>query len=128
MTVILDTHALIWWLDDHERLSSAARAVIADPSVGVHVSVASAWECAIKHESGRLPQVGALLAAFRPLMAQAQFAILPLEAEDVIRAGRLPRLHADPFDRALVAQALERGWALVSNETLLDGYGVRRVW
>jgi PIN domain nuclease of toxin-antitoxin system len=125
---LLDTHALLWWLGEHERLSERAFAAIADTANHVFVSAASAWECAIKAENGRLPQARALLTNFRAIMARARFSVLALEAEDVIRAGALARVHGDPFDRALVAQALEREWILVSNERLLDDYGVRRLW
>lgn len=128
MKLLLDTHALIWWAGDDRRLNAAAREAISDPRNDVSVSAASAWECAVKVQNGKLPQAAALVAAFRPTLQRAGFAMLDITLEHALAAGALPRHHGDPWDRMLIAQTLAEGMALVSKEKELDRYGVRRIW
>jgi PIN domain nuclease of toxin-antitoxin system len=124
----LDTHALLWWLGDDPSLGKRARSAIADKSNGVIVSAASAWEIAIKFRLGRLPDASELLSGFADQMRVQGFDPLAISVEHAIRAGLLPGKHRDPFDRMLIAQAQAEDLTLVSNETLFDGYGVRRIW
>lgn len=126
--LLLDTHALLWWLDGDDRLSETARAAIADPARSVRVSAASAWEITMKHRLGKLPGAAAVAEDVPGCIAGQGFEALAITLEDAVRAGRLPGPHRDPFDRMLIAQAQARDLALVSNETLFDGYGVRRLW
>jgi PIN domain nuclease of toxin-antitoxin system len=128
MSLLLDTHALLWWLDGDERLSPAARAAIADPTRQVLVSAASAWEITTKHRLGKLPGAEAVARDVGGCLAAQGFEPLPIALADAERAGRLPGPHRDPFDRMLIAQALARDLELVSVEALFDGYGVRRLW
>ncbi|MCL4714722.1 MAG: type II toxin-antitoxin system VapC family toxin [Hyphomonadaceae bacterium] len=128
MRLLLDTHALIWWFEDDPRLSQRARAAIGATRSQVVVSTATAWECAIKVPTGKLPQAAALLASFRPLLAKAGFDLLDMSLEHILAAGALPRFHGDPFDRVLIAQALAEGMPLVSKDKELDRYGVKRLW
>jgi PIN domain nuclease of toxin-antitoxin system len=126
--LLLDTHALLWWLDGDERLSDRARAAIADMSRTILVSAASAWEITTKHRLGKLPGAGDVAHDVRRCVAGQGFEELAITLADAERAGRLPGPHRDPFDRMLIAQAHGRDLALVSNEALFDGYGVRRLW
>ena len=126
--LILDTHALLWWLDGDASLSPPAREAIGDAARAVHVSAASAWEIATKHRLGKLPGAAAVAADVAGVLRLQGFEALPISVRDAEEAGRLPGPHRDPFDRMLVAQALGRGWTLVSNERVFDGYGVRRLW
>ena len=128
MTLLLDTHALLWWLDGDERLSPAARIAIADPARRVLVSAASAWEIATKHRLGKLPGAEAVARDVGACVLAQGFEPLAVTLADAERAGRLPGPRRDPFDRMLVAQALARDVALVSNETVFDGWGARRLW
>ena len=128
MTLLLDTHVLIWWLEDDARLSKRAHAAIRAPSERVLVSAASAWECAIKVPTGKLPQAAPILANFRPILAREGFLLLDITLEHILAAGALPRFHGDPFDRLLVAQALGEQLALVSKDEELDRYGAKRLW
>lgn len=128
MKLLLDTHALIWWFEDDPRLSRRARAAIGAADAQVMVSTASAWECAIKAPTGKLPQAAPLLAAFRPLLTRAGFDLLDMSLEHILAAGALPQFHGDPFDRMLIAQALAEQMALVSKDEKLDRYGVKRLW
>lgn len=126
--LLLDTHALLWWLDGDTRLSEAARSAIAEPERTVLVSAASAWEITTKHRLGKLPGATAVAENLRDCLAGQGFGELSITLADGERAGRLPGPHRDPFDRMLIAQALARELLLVSNETLFDQYGVARLW
>ena len=128
MTLLLDTHALLWWLEDDPRLSKRARTAMRAANEQVVVSTASAWECAVKVPTGKLPQAAPVLANFRAIVQREGFALLDISLEHVLAAGALPLFHGDPFDRMLAAQALAEGVPLVSKDRELDRYGVRRVW
>ena len=127
-SLLLDTHALLWWLDGDERLSAGARTAIADDSNVVMVSAASAWEITTKHRLGKLPGAAEVARDVAGCVAAQGFAELPITLRDAERAGRLPGPHRDPFDRMLVAQALRADLELVSNASIFDDYAVRRLW
>jgi len=125
--LLLDTHALLWWLAGDAHLSEQARAAIERARV-VHVSAVSTWEIGIKTQLGKLPG-GELLLAELPGTLEAQgFKELTISGRDAHTAGLLPRHHRDPFDRMLVAQSLRLGLPLVSNDPLLVPYGISLIW
>ena len=126
--VLLDTHAFLWWVADSRRLSTTAYDTIFDVTNTVYVSAASAWEIATKHRIGKLPELDELALDIAGAIASQNFEELPVTIEHAVRAGSLPGLHLDPFDRMLIAQAISRDLLLVSNEQLFDRYGVRRLW
>lgn len=128
MRLLLDTHALLWWLAGDAALSSAARTAIGDPANEVFVSAASAWEVATKHRLGKLPNAGPLAVDFAREIRRQGFATLAITLEHGQIAGALSGEHRDPFDRMLIAQAREEKLALISNEAAFDAYGVVRVW
>ncbi len=128
MRILLDTHAFLWWLAGNPRLVETARQAIAADENDILVSAASAWEIATKHRLGKLPEADALAGDVRGGIAGQGFDELPITVADAERAGRLPGPHRDPFDRMLIAQALARDLAIVSNEEAFDRYGVRRLW
>ncbi len=128
MRLLLDTHALLWWLSGDAQLSLQARRAIADRRHDILVSAASAWEVATKHRLGKLAGAGPLAVDFEREVLRHGFIDLPISMSHAQSAGALAGAHRDPFDRMLVAQALEEKLALVSNETLFDNYGVTRVW
>ena len=128
MRALLDTHALLWWLADSERLSVPARRTIADESNAILVSAASAWEIATKFRIGRLAASEAVALDIAGAIASQGFEELAISVADAERAGRLPGPHRDPFDRMLIAQALSRDLAIVSIDTAFDRYGVNRHW
>ena len=128
MRLLLDTHAFLWWLVGSDRLPVVARHAIGDEANEKLVSAASAWEIVTKHRLGKLPDAGKLADDVTGAIAGEGFEELPITVEHAARAGALPGPHRDPFDRMLIAQALARNLVLVSNETLFDRYGVRRIW
>jgi PIN domain nuclease of toxin-antitoxin system len=128
LRLLLDTHALLWWLLGDEMLSLSAREAIADPANEVFVSAASAWEIATKHRIGKLPIAAGIAANVERAVASQGFTELPVTIRDGQLAGGLPAIHKDPFDRMLIAQAVLDDLVLVSNEALFNAYGVARLW
>ena len=128
MRVLVDTHAFLWWLAGNRRLSAAARDVIDNPDNSVLVSAASAWEIATKHRLGKLPGAAIVAGDVRAAIEDHGFQPLAITVAHAERAGRLPGPHRDPFDRMLIAQSLAHDLPLVTNESLFDRYGVRRIW
>ena len=128
MRVLLDTHALIWWLAGDKALSARARRTIADEDNDIFVSAASAWEVSTKVRIGKLAGAGPLAVDFAREIRQQKFLALPISLEHAQVAGALPGEHRDPFDRMLVAQAREEKMALISNDRMFDAFGVQRIW
>ena len=119
--LLLDTHALIWWLSDVSELADSARAEIADPRNDIFVSAITGWEIAVKRAKGRITAPRNLAA----LVEERGFIHLPLTFHHAERAGDLPMHHRDPFDRFLIAQAQAEGLVLVTRDARIPLYGVR---
>lgn len=127
MRLLLDTHALIWWMAGSSRLSGAARKAIAETQE-VLVSAASAWEVTTKFRLGKLPSAERLVRNFAAEVAQESFQGLAVTLDHASFAGSLDTAHKDPFDRLLIAQARIERMPIVSNEKLFDDFGVERLW
>lgn len=128
LRLLLDTHALIWWLAGDEALSRLAREAIADEVNAVSVSAASAMEVATKYRIGKLSGAAVLARDFEAIVAAQGFAELPISVRHARLAGEMTIAHKDPFDRILIAQAQAEDMTLVSNEALFDALAVRRLW
>ena len=128
MRALFDTHTLIWWFLDDISLTPTVREIISNAENELLVSAASAWEIAIKHRLGKLRKVADLVSDFSTRIEREGFQLLPISAEHAIRAGLLPVPHKDPFDRMLIAQAQAENTPILSNETMFERYGVRRLW
>ncbi len=126
--LLLDTHALLWWISGNTRLPLTARHAIGDKAATVLVSAASAWEVATKARLGKLSDPLGLADALGTHLAAQGFQELPITLEHGRRAGQLPGPLKDPFDRMLIAQAQTEGLVVVSKEIVFDGYGVPRIW
>ena len=128
MRLLLDTHALIWWFSGDSRLPTTVRGLLADEGNTVLVSAATAWEIATKARLGKLPSSAELTSDVAGAVASQGFVGLPVTLVHAQRAGNLPALHKDPFDRMLIAQAHIEDLPVVSIERLFDSYGVNRLW
>ncbi|MBB3926887.1 PIN domain nuclease of toxin-antitoxin system [Sphingobium jiangsuense] len=128
MKLLLDTHALIWWLAGDEALSLRAREAMADEANSIAVSAASAMEVATKFRIGKLPRAALLARDFETIVAAQGFSELPISVTHARLAGEMNIAHKDPFDRFLIAQAQVEAMVLVSNEVLFDGFAVQRLW
>jgi PIN domain nuclease of toxin-antitoxin system len=120
MKLLLDTHILLWWLDDHPRLGTSAREHIADRRNAVYFSAASIWEASIKEAKGLLK----LSNDFDSRLSSESFLPLPVTHHHGRKGGILPPIHKDPFDRLLVAQCLLEGMTLITGDALLADYGI----
>lgn len=120
MNLLLDTHALLWWLADDPVLSDVAAAVISDEDNRVFVSAASAWEISIKSALGKLDVPHDLLGA----VADSDLEPLAITFEHASAAGALPPIHRDPFDRMLAAQAAIEQLTIVTSDPVIGRYAV----
>lgn len=128
MRLLLDTHALIWWVMNDGALSRRAYEAMATDGNEIFVSAVSAMEVTTKFRIGKLPQAELLARNFAAEVEEEGFEALPITLEHATLAGSLLIPHKDPFDRLLIAQAQIEGMTLVSNEAVFDGFGVLRLW
>ncbi|MEM1268920.1 MAG: type II toxin-antitoxin system VapC family toxin [Bacteroidota bacterium] len=126
--LLLDTHALLWFIAGDDKLSANARQAIESLDATVYVSIATLWEIAIKISVGKLR----LSEPFEDLipgeLENNQFRELPIEVADLSQYQQLPLHHRDPFDRLLIAQAKRRGLVLVSRDSAFRQYGIETYW
>lgn len=121
MILLLDAHALLWWLTDDPRLSEPAKRSLEDPANDVVVSAVSLWELEIKRVNGRLDAPDDLLSA----IDESEISSLPVTGTDAIAAARLPMHHRDPFDRMLVALAQRLDAVVVTRDRTFGAYDVK---
>lgn len=128
MQVLLDTHTLLWWFTDDDRLSTVARDVIVDETNQVFVSAASAWEIATKQRLGKLVGVPHVVERFTELVAADGFDHLSISHLHGLRAGSYDVAHRDPFDRMLAAQSELERLGIVTKDPAFKLFGVAVVW
>jgi PIN domain nuclease of toxin-antitoxin system len=126
--VLLDTHTLLWAKIAPEFLSRQVAEIMADPLNVIFVSAATAWEIATKVRLGKLPGAESLERDFLENMESSGYTLVPIDPVDALRAGRLTALHGDPFDRMIAAQSLAMDIPVLSADTKLDAFGIRRLW
>jgi len=124
MNVLLDTHVLLWWLDDYKALPPTVLASIEEGENTIYVSAASAWEIAIKKALKKLKAPDNLAEA----LETSRFSPLPITVSHALHAGKLPRHHDDPFDRMLIAQAQSENLTLISQDQRFKQYKVSLLW
>jgi PIN domain nuclease of toxin-antitoxin system len=128
VNLLLDTHALLWFLNDDASISATAKALIEDPANRSLVSVASCWEIAIKVGLKKL-DLGEPATTFLPReLTTNGFDLLGIELIHATSVESLPLHHKDPFDRLLVVQSMIEKLPIVSVDTQLDAYGITRLW
>lgn len=128
MKLLLDSHALFWSLLSSSRLSHTAVRAMASEDSEVYVSVATAWEMAIKVGLGKWPEVREIVDRFEQEIELSEFRLLPITVAHVRTAGLLKSDHRDPFDRLLAAQAMTEGLTLVTSDASLAGLGATCLW
>jgi len=121
MNLLLDTHVLLWWLDDPLEMDGRARKSIADGNNVVFISAAVIWEIRIKQALGKL----IIQPDFQKVLEQEPFDTMPITIEHAHKVGDLPAYHRDPFDRMLVAQATVEKLTLVTHDHYLKKYGIQ---
>lgn len=128
MQLLLDTHAFLWWLDGNKQLPQTVRDLIANEKNSILFSAASAWEITTKVRIGKLPGAVEVANNIANCLLEQGFTELPITINHAQKAGALPSLHKDPFDRMLIAQALIENVPLISNEKLFNQYTIQRIW
>ncbi|MFO7542442.1 MAG: type II toxin-antitoxin system VapC family toxin [Thiobacillus sp.] len=126
MKLLLDSHVFIWWIED--ALPQAIRDACTDADNRVFISAASAWELQIKQDLGKLKLSLPIQALFDQQLSRNGLEFLPIKPEHIWALADLPRLHGDPFDRLLVAQARHEDLTLVSADAVMQGYPVEVLW
>jgi len=125
---LVDTHALIWWWDQNDRLTVRVRDVMADRENAVFVSAASAWEIGTKVRLGRLPSMAERIATFEADVTGDGFRHLPVLPSHGLGGGMLEGRHGDPFDRLIAAQALIEGLTVVTRDPEIAAFGCETLW
>ena len=120
MNLFLDTHVLLWWLDDNSRLSKQAKNYIADVDNIIFVSAVVIWEIRIKEALGKLE----IAADFFNIVKQQGFEILSITAQHANKVGDIPMHHRDPFDRMLIAQAIDESLTIVTHDRAFKAYEI----
>jgi PIN domain nuclease of toxin-antitoxin system len=128
LKLLLDTHALLFWVYDPPRLGSTALRALADRDNQVFRSVASSWEVAIKVGLGKLLLDGPVSEVIPTKLLRHGFTLLPIDHAHVLAVSTQTAHHGDPFDRLLVAQAQAEGLAMVTGDSKLAAYGVPIIW
>jgi PIN domain nuclease of toxin-antitoxin system len=127
-SLLLDTHAMLWFVWDDPKLSASAKKAIEDAENRKLVSIASCWEIAIKVGLGKL-DLGESSRTFLPReIAVNNFELLPITLDHATGVEGLPMHHRDPFDRVLVAQAIAESLTVIGADSDFDPYGVTRLW
>lgn len=125
---LLDSHALLWWWFDPDRLSGAVRELLSDPATPVLVSAASVWELSLKHHQGKLPELNGVIADLPGVLQADGFETLPISLAHGLRAGSYSQPHRDPFDRMLAAQAELDRLVLLSADPQLSTFPCQTLW
>jgi len=128
MRLLIDSHAIVWWMTDDPRLSPVARQMLGSAQYERFLSLASLWELSLKVAAGRLQGIGSTMDNLRQASAKQAIEILPITYEHILRVESLPLNHADPFDRLLVAQALEEGLTILTADRTLSRHPVSILW
>ena len=128
MKLLVDTCTFLWIASESPRLSKSAGAAFLDLNNERYLSAASAWEIAIKYASGRLPLPERPDILIPRVREASGIETLEIDEQSALHAGKLPGLHADPFDRMLVAQAIVHGMTILTPDPEIEQYGVRVFW
>jgi len=128
MTFLLDTHTLLWFLQDDPKLSPMARGSIQGPTHRVLVSIVSCWELAIKASLGKMNFSEPVAALIKRELPANRLELLPISLEHLTAVEHLPPHHKDPFDWLLIAQAIVEGVAVVGADAAFVAYPARRIW
>ncbi|MCG8336741.1 MAG: type II toxin-antitoxin system VapC family toxin [Proteobacteria bacterium] len=121
MNLLLDTHILLWWLDDNPILKESERAAISNPDNIIIVSSAVIWEIRIKQGIGKLE----LPSEYFEVIKKQGFEFLPITFEHVYAVGNLPMHHRDPFDRMLISQAKHQKLTIITRDNIIKKYDVK---
>lgn len=127
MNLLLDTHTVIWYLTDDNKLAAKAKAAIEDPENNCFISLASYWEIAIKNSLGRLRLEIELKKIFE-IIEESGLELLMITPKHILQSSTLPFHHYDPFDRIIISQALTENLIIISKDSYFSAYKVPLFW
>ena len=128
MKLLIDTHAALWLFNEHENLSVAVKALLLNEENDLYISIASAWEIAIKHSLGKLIEFGGGVKRFLNAVKELPIEIVPLLPRYIEIVEELPYIHRDPFDRILIATAKCEDMSIVTSDANIRNYDVKCIW
>ena len=128
MKLLIDTHAALWLFNEHEKLSPRARDCLLDEESELYISIASAWEIAIKHSLGKLTDFPGGVKLFLSAINENPIEIIPVLPEHVEKVEELQYIHSDPFDRIIISTALCEDMAIITSDENIHKYDVKCVW
>ena len=128
MKLLLDTHTALWWVNEYEKLSSEAQAMLLNEAHTLYISIASLWEIAIKASLGKLPGFNGGIKMFLAKMEEMPVCPLPVAPRHIEVVETLPFIHRDPFDRLLIAAAKADGMTILTADENIHKYDVSSVW
>ena len=128
MEILVDTHVLLWWMQGPNRVGTRARELFADEGSRLRWSVASSWELAIKQSRGRIRLPEPVRTLLPKVLEEQRLDLLPIAHFHALRVAELPLHHGDPFDRLLVAQAIEERIPILTNDSRIGRYDVEVIW
>lgn len=124
---LLDTHTLLWMQDDSQALSKQARAILSDSQARLHVSIVTFWEIVIKSSTGKLLLDYALDDLFNAC-TKSSILVLPIEISTLKKLEHLPSLHKDPFDRIIIATAIDLQLKIITLDENIAKYSLKTIW
>ena len=127
MKFLLDTHTFLWFIEDNSQLSTKAKTLL-ESEASLFISVASLWEMAIKISISKLTLTQPFVTFVPDQLEKSAIDILPISVEHLALVATLALHHRDPFDRLLVAQAILEALPIVSIDSKLDAYSIKRIW
>jgi PIN domain nuclease of toxin-antitoxin system len=128
MKLLLDTCVLLWLMMDSKKISPTLREVLANPMNQRYLSAISVWEITVKWQNGKLNLPTRPTEFIAETKAKGRMRPLPLEDTAILQLSKLPKVHADPFDRMLICQAIDSGMTLVTNDTTIMEYPIKVLW
>ena len=128
MKLLIDTHAVLWLFNEHENLPAAVRKHLLDEANELYISIASAWEIAIKHSLGKLHEFNGGVKRFLFAVREYPIELITVLPKYVETVEELPYIHRDPFDRIIVATAICENMTIVTSDENIRNYDVKCVW
>jgi len=128
MKYLLDTHTALWFVNEHEKLPIETKKILLEDTHSFYISIASAWEIAIKASIGKLTEFKGGVKAFLTKIKDSPISILPITPQYIEAVELLPFIHRDPFDRLLISTALSEGLTIITADENIQKYDINWIW
>ena len=128
MRFLLDTHTALWMVNEHEKLSPSANAILRNTGNDLFLSIASLWEMAIKVSIGKLSELDGGIGVFLSVLEKMPIEVLPITTDHIKTVESLPFIHRDPFDRMIVATAQVHNMTILTADSNIPRYDVQCSW